>query len=264
MKRRCNLRELVNTRALRVATILAAVLGAYSCGSEVKEFTYDPAKVAKALNDCAARSNAARAALLKIKDALASGSDLDPKKKVILDPPPVYVETGVSYDPSWQKNTAILTEEALADVQSKPSFDLRMEDSFLFALQETKPGNQYPGNPISIRADCDEGFAFRYLIVIRTGRVQLPVELPKEYNKFTPGTADIDLFLTDMTTQRILARVEAAGASSDNIKYKLDRYNRQAAEEALKSDLIINTKRAVAEALTKATDGKFAVKPNVW
>jgi len=253
------LRELVKTRPLLVATILGAVIGACSCDSGIKEITYDPAKVAKALNDCAARSNATRADLLKIKDAVLSG--LDPKKKVKLDPLPVYVEDGASYDPSVQKNTALLTEEALADPEAVPSFDLGMEDRLRYALLDTKPGNAFPGDPDRIRTDCDEGFSFRYLIVIRTDRVQLPVESkdPAQYDKFTPGTANIDVFLTDMTTQKILARVEVTGKSSDRIQYKLNHY--QAGAEALKSDLIINTRKAIAEALTKATGGTFVVSP---
>jgi hypothetical protein len=254
------LRELVNIRPLLVAAILGAVLGACSCDSGIKEITYDPAKVAKALNDCATRSNAARAALLKIKDAVSSG--LGPKNKVILDPLPVYVEEGTSYDPSVQKNTALLTEEALADPEATPQgFDLRMQDRLWYALMDTRPGNTNPGDPDRIRADCDEGFSFRYLIVIRTGSVQLPVESkdPGQYDKFTPGTANIDAFLIDMTTQKILARVEVTGESSDNIQYKLDHY--RAGAEALKSDLIINTRKAIAEALTKATGGTFVVSP---
>jgi hypothetical protein len=152
-------------------------------------------------------------------------------------------------------NTGALAAEQLLDPEATPEFDLGLlgypQNCFYWLSREYAAAADLKSvDDGSMAAGFEAGLARRYLLVYRTTRYLRP-EVGQ--NSYTPGTLDLEVFLVDFQSNRVLTSFRASANTSSETSVPGDSNVQVWVEDTIRQ----NVRSVIADSIANVTGGTF-------
>ncbi len=196
----------------------------------------------------------------KIAQMLPTSGSVKGTMPAKLSPSPVYNVKTDTY------NTEIVMFDQLLDpdIESRDHnrLDLILAGDLLRCVQWTGPKNPMSSSALDQRAgnmeeQLKKALAIRYLVVVRPATYVAPTAVDE--NTYKPGMADIEVFITDMESNKVAGSFRYSAHSAAKVEYSYKKGESQASrlEEFAYSSLFTDARDQLAKLLTQTTGGQF-------
>jgi hypothetical protein len=148
------------------------------------------------------------------------------------------------------------------DLQAKKDVDLLLFDGGLIMnMRILGPKGRSDGSvPRSALPGYEKALKLPYLIVARPVSFVRPTAVNRE--TYTPGNADLEAFVVDLRTDKVVAscRIKAASADRTTAVFRKHEGEKQSVEAAAYSTLWEDAHAKLADALKEITGGTFVFR----
>ena len=224
------------------------------------------------LNTCRPRAEEIRQKLGGFREKLDSYRKRPTKPGAAITPTPHYDDSVLSAEEKRSINTAIVSMEQLSDVSARSALNLQFDPTLRLVLERlptATPQTVYS----DFRDDCERLADLRYVVIVRTLDILLPVETNSTVMKqeddilgntkstfgagFKPGHVKAQAYVGDLSTGEILATVIVESESSESMEFRKDAMITLQAR--LYDNLRMTTRKELADALSAETGGRFVM-----
>jgi hypothetical protein len=173
--------------------------------------------------------------------------------RLSLNPLPSYNRSGS--DGTVTDNTGVLSEEQLLDTEATPEFDLLLigfpQNCFYWLSQKyASAADLNRVDDGNLARGFEAGLARRYLLVYRTARY---VRAEVSENNYTPGSLDLELFLFDFQSNRLLTSFRASAKTSSETRVPGNSNVQVWVEDTIRQ----NVRAVIADSIANLTGGSF-------
>jgi len=170
-----------------------------------------------------------------------------------LNPAPTYIR---SIKAPINDNMGVFAAEQLLDPEVEPDFDLALigfPQHCFFWLSEkyTAKSNLNSADSGLLGPGFEAGLARRYLLVYRAARYDKPQVI--DSSSFIPGAIDLEVFLVDFQSNKILTSFRASAQTSKEAKYPANANIEVHVVDTLRQ----NVRAVIADSLAKTAGGSL-------
>jgi hypothetical protein len=199
----------------------------------------------------------------EMRERLKQIAQLLPPKNSVKDNPSGTTQLNLNPLPSYKRsamkgpvtdNTGVLAAEQLLDPEVTPEFDLMLlgfpQSCFYWLSQKyASAADLNSADDGSLAAGFEAGLARRYLLVYRTARYDRPTIVNS--SSFTPGAIDVELFLVDFQSPKVLTSFNASAKTSSEARAPENSNVLIHVEDTLRQNL----RQVIAASFAKKTGG---------
>lgn len=199
----------------------------------------------------------------EMRERLKQIAQLLPPKNSVKDSPSETTQLNLNPLPSYKRsamkgpvtdNTGVLAAEQLFNPETKPEFDLMLlgfpQSCFYWLSQDfASAADLNSADDGSLAAGFEAGLARRYLLVYRTARYDRPTIVNP--SSFTPGAIDLELFLVDFQSPKVLTSFNASAKTSSEARVPENSNVLIHVEDTLRQNL----RQVIAASFAKKTGG---------